>query len=339
MKWMVAVWPTIWIWIRLLNERAIHVRETSSLLSEPQSAADHCIHPTLVNSVLFFLGYNGKQSVLDELITAVNGTDGVWQMMVTWWIEEARDERGAMGFYACAIDPEFERLATASCGGSTKEVAKIAFNRIAHNFHWLRLHVPALARENEIMYSSLGRDFAFVITIFKWPSSALYQDLRAHPGWVKLLTDISFHFLAPPHSPMKRDAIGVTMTVLLAYISRAPFYEELVELLESRFLDVISRRDAVSGQDLKDDCDYLINRIRMFLVYRSIMRKTERCLRAIEGSIWMKASNAPVATIFLDLRESSKFTVEAYNDFRGGPPPIFCCGNKEVRRPCFIRGL
>lgn len=111
------------------------------------------MYDVLVTALLPSLGYNfkGTQSAIDELTTTVRGTHGVLQMMAMSWIKEARDERGTMGFLASIFHAslshcrsEFEHLViSGGGGGGAKDVAKLAFCCISHNFHRLKL-VPTL---------------------------------------------------------------------------------------------------------------------------------------------------------------------------------------------------
>ncbi|KZP30859.1 hypothetical protein FIBSPDRAFT_883967 [Athelia psychrophila] len=432
---MLDAWPTIWIWIRLLNGRAIHVRKKLTMLSEAQITTERGIYMVLVETLLVFLGHNsyGTQSASNKLTTIVKGTDGVLQMMATSWIEEARNEGGAMGYNSTKIfhgslsnfRSEMELLVIAGCGGSAKETLaltpvlpsraldvhkiiddqnlnsqhyilnvvnhatrpvhradpaywsaslafggiwrggrgvaegfvrdgqsyKTAFRRIAHNFDRLRYQIHFQPRESTAMHFHLGQDVVFVADIFDRPSSALDEGLRAHPGWVKAFLDIISYFLSAPHHPAPHHPPGnanqpgiiiTSMNAVYLYIDKIQAYRGPLELLESSFLDVISKASISAHKVLDVDqlnlftgyCSDLIKiKIRHGLVYRSVLRRTERGLKDIAVSTWTKGNNlkAPMATMLLDLQSNSAPLVEAYNAFRKGPPPIFCCGNRACK--------
>lgn len=99
-KGLVAIWPTVWIWIRMLCGR---VGEASGTL--PTLAARKATHTVLVQAVLFFLGHvrpgiglRPPDSTLKQLSTLVKKTPGVLEMISRFWIEEAKIKKANMGF-------------------------------------------------------------------------------------------------------------------------------------------------------------------------------------------------------------------------------------------------
>ncbi|KZP30861.1 hypothetical protein FIBSPDRAFT_979041 [Athelia psychrophila] len=126
------------------------------------------------------------------------------------------------------------------------------------------------------------------------------------------------------------------MNTVTVRIDKVHSYGGLVELLESPFLDIdVISRAALSGQkkvhvdDFDDCCVHLIRRIQQFSIYRSILSKSDRYLRAAGISTWMEGNEGPIAISLMHLRLHTVPLVDAYEDFGGGVAPIFCCGNKE----------
>lgn len=156
--------------------------------------------------------------------------------------------------------------------------------------------------------------------------------------WVTVFVDFTCYLLAPHHPPAKYAAISIAMNTVTVRIDKVHSYGGLVELLESPFLDIdVISRAALSGQkkvhvdDFDDCCVHLIRRIQQFSIYRSILSKSDRYLRAAGISTWMEGNEGPIAISLMHLRLHTVPLVDAYEDFGGGVAPIFCCGNKEVR--------
>ncbi|KZP15245.1 hypothetical protein FIBSPDRAFT_1048319 [Athelia psychrophila] len=197
-KGLVVIWPTIWIWIRLLHTKVVNARHQISLLSKEQLKIEQTRYTVLVQALLFFLGYHkperGRptQSTSNQLCALVTKTNGVLQMISTLWIEEEKEWRANMGFPSCNIysesisyaRSEIEQLVIAGCGGSAEEVANIAFRRVAHNLRWLRQQAAEswLGPDIANRYSQLAEDAAYVKMHMEEPSSVLCDAFRAHTG-------------------------------------------------------------------------------------------------------------------------------------------------------------
>lgn len=238
---------------------------------------------------------------------------------------------------------QIEHLVIAGCGGDAKEVAEIAFRRIAHNLHRRRYQIHSPTQEIPEMHYHLGQGVVFIAAILDQPSSVLYEGFKAHSGWVKIFLDIISYLLSAPHHPdpapgNKQAIIISSMNAVTSYIDNVRFYGGLLELLESSFLDVVSKatlagpeRLGMAQSDYFTGCwDSLFQKIAVLSVYRSFLCRSERCIRDTAISTWIKGNKAPMAMMLLNLQSNYAPLVDTYKDFRKSPHPIFCCGNRLV---------
>ncbi|KZP03701.1 hypothetical protein FIBSPDRAFT_459184 [Athelia psychrophila] len=132
-KNLVNIWPTIWIWIQWLWQRAYNIPKNPGSLSEEQLQTEGEMYEVTIQALLFFLGYTiepeDSMNEVNELTTLVKGTDGVLQMMSVSWFEEGKDKNGAISFRAGLVYDVIARC----LDGSAEEVVELAFNRNRYN--------------------------------------------------------------------------------------------------------------------------------------------------------------------------------------------------------------
>ncbi|KZP32445.1 hypothetical protein FIBSPDRAFT_518866 [Athelia psychrophila] len=359
-KGLVVIWPTIWIWIRLLHTQVVNARDQIPLLSERQLQTENTRYSVLVSALLFFLGYHksgrGRPtgSTLKQLSTLVKKTDGVLQMLSTSWIEEGKEVRAIMGFPSSGIyseslshaRSEIEKLIIAGCGGSAEEVAKVAFRRVAHNLHWLEQQDAKTRLDPDTLQTDrcdqLREDVAYVHSMYMMdgPSPALCGAFRVHTGCVTLFVDVMCFTLALHDPPAQLKLFWLSLHTIMTNITEVQPHSGFLELLETPFLGFITRAGLLirkfpeplqpTANAFSDYCIDLLRKLALFCIYRPILSRINRGLRVTAISAFMDRSDVPIAAGLLNLRSTIGPLLEANETYKRSPPPIFCCGSRQV---------
>ncbi|KZP15262.1 hypothetical protein FIBSPDRAFT_935351, partial [Athelia psychrophila] len=338
-KGLVVNWPTIWIWVRLLHTKFVNVRDQSSLLSKEQLETEQ----TRSRSG------GSTDSTSKQLSTLVKKTDGVLQMLSTLWIEEGTKGRAIMGFPSCDIfseslshaRSEIEQLVLAGCGGSAEAVAKVAFRRVAHNLHWLEQQAAEtrLGPDMTDRYYQLNEDAAYAHSMHMDGPPVLRGAFRAHTGCITLLVDVMCHMLALHRPPAQLALFYVSIHIIMIQITDIRPYSGFLELLETPFLDFITRAGLMTRnfparlqptvKTFVGCCIDLLRKLAFFCIYRPILSRINQGLRVTAISAIMNRSDIPIAAGLLDLRSKIGPLLEAYETYKRSPPPIFCCGSRQ----------
>lgn len=126
--------------------------------------------------------------------------------------------------------------------GSAEELAKSAFCRVAYNLHWLRQQTvetrpgPGMDR-----YTQLTQGAAYVHIHMAQLSSALCSAFRAHAGCVTLFVDVMCHMLALRDLLAQLVLFCISIQIILLQTTEVQPYSRYLELLETPFLDCITR--------------------------------------------------------------------------------------------------
>lgn len=355
LKHLVDIWPTIWIWIQMLHTRHTIIRKTFDSLSARRSLAERNNYEVLIQALFCFLGYDShREYSMNELTNLVKGTDGVLRMIATSWIAEGSDTEAFMGTPAGRLysisnsktRQEVEQLIITGCGGNAEKMADIAFRRITRNLHRPREQPTLSDREGLMVYQYLVQDLLlYVETRSDEPSSALREAVRTHHGCVPFFVDVMFRLLAPPHLPLRLAPLVSAMDALTRHIDEYQTYMGIRALLDTPFLDVITRfasklatftpRDKVAVDRFNECCNYTIYNIRRFSFYRSPLSIVLRELKVISAFTAGRYGSTAIATSLRDLQSQISPLGDTYRGFRGGISPTFCCGYRQV---CYYSG-
>ncbi|KZP32446.1 hypothetical protein FIBSPDRAFT_518910 [Athelia psychrophila] len=345
---LAGVWPTVWIWIRLLRGQV-------GAASKRPSTAKKTTYTVLVQALLFFLGHvrpgiglRPPDSALTQLCTLVKKTDGVLQMMATFWIEEAKNEKATMGFPASgllsdSLSParaEVEPLVIAGCGGSAKKVAKLALRRIARNLRWVRQQNAASLYDDsgesmaESYYYQLREDVENIHETMDQPSSALHGAFSAQPGFLPLFVDVLRQLLDYP-TPQNGLICIVMHTVIIRIQHAQRPYAGIQKLLKTPLFDVVARAGTVASLALSpfsDYCNLLFHVLGVFCVYRRVLSGISRGFRVTNIPCFKDRKDLPISASLCNFKSRANSLVEAYKNYKDALPPVFCCANIQCDR-------
>ncbi|KAF7984462.1 hypothetical protein HWV62_14562 [Athelia sp. TMB] len=344
---LVDIWPTMWIWIQLLHARHVHIRETVESLSEERLELERNNYEGIVQSLAFCLGAGlDPMDTANGLTKLVRSTKGVMEMAAKLWVDEAKDERAFMGFYASClrspslvrIRPQMDRLLIASCGGS-EETAELSFARILRNFRRTRFQIVDLSGPDaDKAYKQLHFELCAISDVFLDLSSALFSAYEARRGCAAFFVNVIFSILDPLYLPPRLDVVSAALTCLRQYTVEVKPFSAVRELVESPFFNVITRPSLTTclakypqqAAHVYEHCGNIIKTMRMFSVYRINIRQLHRSLSHV--SEFTEKNRTSIATHLRDLRSRLEERHRAYQDYKSKhKSPIFCCGNKLER--------
>ena len=345
------IWPTIWIWIQLLYAHSTAVLKQLRAISvpgraPPTSAKRHLEkerhkYELLIHALLFFLGLESdREASTHGLVRLVYSTHGVFGMVVTAWIEEAEDDSAVAGFPTSSVHhdsllytaPNFQKLLIAGCGGRSEKAADLILRRISLNLHRTKWQ----KHEIRDVYRNLIQQMHFAQNAMRFRNSALADALRAHPGFVACFVDVMICLLGPPFSTPPTPLFGLAMVSVDLYLSAVTSHTAIRQTLESPFFDIISGialvhytpQEKAGLHIFNSSCCHILANMRQFSLYRPILLKIAQHLPSI--CQLTEKTTGDMAESLLDLQSEAERLVETYKQYKRGPPPVFCCGNRQV---------
>lgn len=353
-----VIWPTIWIWIWLLRTKVINAHDQILLLSEEQLKIEQTRYTVLVQVPLFFLEYHKPdkerpaESMFKQLSTLVENTDRVLQMISTLWIEEGKEGWAIMGFPLCnmystsltharsEIELQIKQLIIADRSGSTEEVAKLAFHRVANHLHWSHWQASETGLNPDTAnrsYKQMTHDTTYVHMHMSKPSSALCGAFRVHTGCVTLFVDVLFHRLML-HDPVTQSVLFlVSIQIILLKTTKVQPYSGFLELLETPFLDFVIQARLITSSysaqhqglvNLFSHCNDVLLNMEYFCVFRPILSRISQGFKS--AAEFMNRSDIPTAVGLLELWVTIVQLLKVYETYKCSPPPIFYYGSRQV---------
>ncbi|KAF7985983.1 hypothetical protein HWV62_41288 [Athelia sp. TMB] len=343
-------WPTIWMWIQLLYAHSTATLKKLRAISvpgrPPPTSAKQLLekerhkHELLVRALLLFLGLESDQEASTHgLVRLVYSTQGVFEMVVTAWIEEAEDDSAVAGFPTSSVHhdsllytaPNFQKLLIAGCGGRSDKAADLILRRLSLNIHRTKWQKHDLRD----IYRNLIQQMHFAQNAMRFRNSTVSDALRAHPGFVACFVDVMICLLSPPFSTPPTPLFGLAMVSVDLYLSAVASHIAIRQILESPFFDIISRialvhytpQEKAGLHIFNSSCCHILANMRQFAIYRPLLLKTGQHLPSIYQLTEKTTGN--LAEGLLDLQLEAERLVETYKQYKRRPHPVFCCGNRQ----------
>lgn len=234
---IIALWPTIWIWMQTLHGHIVQCRLQG--LSAPPNEGHH----TAVFQAL--QSFTNRDLPLN-LVAVVERTDGIARMMAALWIEEAKDTTSTLGFRASellsppepapAINLEVLEKIVSNGKDASQGPVDLLISRIKRNLKQTHTEQDHLINDIFCFSSHL---------MMPVPASrTLRQDIISHPMILAITVDI-LALILDKKSRMNPEAYKPILVMTLRSIENLSYaiqaYKFVEQILGTTFFTLVAR--------------------------------------------------------------------------------------------------
>ncbi|KAF7977497.1 hypothetical protein HWV62_3462 [Athelia sp. TMB] len=269
-------------------------------------------------------------SPANELTKVIKRTDGFLPTVAAMWTSEACDVNRSFGFCTGAIleafhqDHRFTHELIKCCGGSSKVVVEMAVHRIRSNMEQEKPDV-----------CDIGCDFYFIKSHLK-PSSPIFDALISSRGLITAMIHmLEFLCTIADRFPRLKSAMCECLEFIVA-LCRAEFaYQQIKELLNTRFILLLNHTDAPSAKDplFSRFCAIWISLLGDVLPRFSVYRRLSYKLATIAPN---QLHGPPDDLVRSKLARSSgliRARGRAQEDFEKRHQAVLTCSSVACRKP------